>query len=198
MKCKLKWPALVVFFGCTIGVALATPVPVDFSAVQTQPQTSFPGDPGYANQWIVVTNTPGYNAPKWLDNSWLTVDSSALGGLDKRLWLTITFVDEVDSLPFTPYIVAGASAASPQMTIDSHTVTWEWYISPSPSWQDIGFVDGALTRTFPVSTFDFDGDGTRDIQQIEVASQVIPEPLTLFLFGAGSGVLLLCRKHRRH
>jgi hypothetical protein len=178
--------------------ALSIPDHVDFHAEQTQPQTLYPGDIGWVNEWVVLTNIYAFDDPVWIDDSWLTIDNQYDETRDKHLWLLIDFVGDELPLPFIPDIITGAAVSDPIITIDptQHVVMWEWVLTPQPDWEDIGFVDIDLTQTFPVATFDFDGDDILEIERIEIATYCVPEPCTLLVCGIGLVGLLGVRRRR--
>jgi len=201
MKSNLKW-AVVTGLLCLVGSwATALPIPdyVDFHAEQTEPQLLYPGETGWVNQWVVLKNIYAFDDPVWVDDSWVTIDNVYQETRDKHLWLLIDFYEDELPLPFIAEVITTATVSDPVITIDpaQHIVMWHWVLTPQPSWEDIGFVDEGLTQTFPVATFDFDGDDVLDIERIEIATYCVPEPCVLLVFGIGLGLLGGRRRRRR-
>ena len=201
MKNALKCAVMIGLLWVMAAWATAIPIPdyVNFHAVQTEPQTLFPGDIGWQNQWVVLKNDLAFDEPIWIDDSWLTIDNLYDPLREKYLWLLIDFVEDELPLPFIPDVITTSSLGEPVITIDyeQNIVMWQWVLVPQPGWEDIGFVDEGLTQTFPVSTFDFDGDEVLDIESIEIATYCTPEPATLLLCGVGLGLLGVVRRRRR-
>jgi len=176
--------------------ALSIPDYVDFHAEQTEPQTLYPGDGGWVNEWVVLKNIYAFDDPVWVDDSWLTIDNQYDETREKHLWLLIDFVGDELPLPFVPNIITSATVSDPVITVDDyeHVVMWEWVLAPQPDWEDIGFVDIELTEVFPVATFDFDSDAFDEIDRIEIATYCVPEPCTLLVCGIGLALLGIRRR----
>lgn len=199
--------------GCAVMLACIAyadiPDYVDFHAIQSDP---FDG----VNQptWDIVTNKFRNDDPVWnFGGSQLYIDDKSSGLQVRQLWLQIEFVDADAADPWKDEMNDGVAPYFPaaygfdqddniivpeSVTVDVHDklITWEWVFIFQPDHETVEFSFDVSSFT-NVGTFDYDDDGHRDIEQLAVASHVIPAPASLLLCGIGLGCTVLARRFRR-
>ena len=199
--------------GCAVMLACIAhadiPSYVDFHAVFAIPEEGAPPT------WTIVANEFGSADPEWqVGGSQLYIDDKSSGLQVKQLWLQIEFVDAAAADPWkdepgnpAPYYPAAYGYDQDQniflpeswavdVSDDGSIITWEWGFILEPEYERVLF--GFGVSSFPnVGSLDYDGDGDRDIEELAVASYVIPLPSSLLLCVIGMGCTVLTRRFRR-
>jgi hypothetical protein len=156
-----------------------------------------------ANVWRVIGDNAGWGEPIWNpeqgDSEALRVPNLAAEDMQKHVYLLVDYygrgyddssapdiklrVDNPDNPGVLDWIVLDPTAKD--YSDDGGQILYTWILDHQPSFEDI---------LFPDSTYRMLGTG--DVKDFNIATECVPEPMSLGLLASGA-LLLLSRRRRR-
>ena len=197
---KRMWLVLALLLG-VLGMFSAVPAGADIPLATVQVDQYWTwnrGGPGSPNFWIEEINLINAAQPVWnpvdektgreLGFATLWLDNIEIPGQSKNIWVEVKFHSSPTPIPALWVEDPNGEMYAPWqswISTNGQFTTWQWQLDWQPEWEYIQFNS--------TDYYYFGGD----IELVEVATQCVPEPMSIMLGALGLGAVGGLRKLRK-